>query len=90
MKKKLHLIIVFVVIGMNQQIMASGPVVPPWFQSNGPDAPPSGSQDGPDAPPSGSQDGPDAPPASPINDYIPLLILAGGILGFKKLRKKLN
>ena len=79
MKKKLHLIIVFVVIGMNQQIMASGPVVPPWFQSNGPDAPPPG-----------SQDGPDPPPASPINDYIPLLILAGGILGFKKLRKKLN
>ena len=79
MKKKLHLIIVIVVIGMNQQIMASGPVVPPWFQSNGPDAPPPG-----------SQDGPDPPPASPINDYIPLLILAGGILGFKKLRKKLN
>lgn len=54
---------------------------PPLGEPDGPDPPPPGEPDGPDPPPPG-------PPASPIDLYIPLLIVGGVIVGFMKLKNK--
>jgi hypothetical protein len=82
MKKKILIFIGVISLGINSTAMAQF----------GPDTPPPGSQDGPDSPPPGYEEGPDAPPegppASPINDYIPLLIIAGAAFGFRKLNNK--
>jgi type IV secretory pathway VirB9-like protein len=34
------------------------------------------------------RDGPDAPPAAPINQFIPLLAIAGAIVVYRKVKKR--
>lgn len=78
MKKLFLLVAVFITLSS----------LPIYSQDDGPDEPPPGSDDGPDAPPPWDDDGPDAPPAAPINDYIPFLIVAGMVIGYRKLNSK--
>jgi hypothetical protein len=72
MKKKVLLIFSLFLFGIGSSVHAEGELF-------GPDPPPDYEYE---------EDGPDPPPTAPINDYLPLLLLAGIGIGLFRTQQK--
>ncbi len=83
-KQKLFLLVAVVIIGKSPPAFAG---IWDAHDSNAPvekDA----SDDGPAPPPSQGDDGPAPPPSAPINNALPLLVVAGIAVSYYRLRSR--